>query len=37
MPGDKTAERIQGKMTRNLMISEPRAESVLVEYIFEIK
>jgi hypothetical protein len=30
MPGDKTTERMQGKMTRNLMISEPRAESVLV-------
>jgi hypothetical protein len=30
MPGDKTAERIQGKTTRNLMISEPRAEGVRV-------
>ena len=28
MPGDKTTERIQRKMTRNLMIIEPRADGV---------
>ena len=28
MPDDKTTERIQGKMTRNLMILEPRADDV---------
>jgi hypothetical protein len=28
MPGDKTTERIQAKMTRNLMTPEPRAEGV---------
>ena len=28
MPCDKTTEPLQGKMTRNLMILEPRADGV---------